>query len=944
MFTLGPLAFASPWILAALVGLPVIWWLLRVMPPAPQRIRFPAIRFLLDLQKHEETPAHTPWWLLLLRLLISALIILALADPILNPTTELEESDVVVLVIDDNWAAAPNWPRRRIAMNNLLDQAERENKPIAILTTAPSVDSQNQDPAFTLLSPSDARGAVKVLQPKPFIADRRAALGQIDALEEGLQEQGFSARIIWLSDGIDYGAASEFGDRLAALGELFILSDPPERQAWALTPPENTATGLTARVVRPTSPDIAQGKVRVLGNNNRLLGYADFEFGTGEQETFVDIELPLELRNQAQRLEIEGRASAGAVALLDERWKRRLIGLVVAGNVEKAQPLLSDVYYLEKAISPFAEVRQGSIQELLDQNVSVLLLADVGQIVGEQKASVDAWVGRGGLLVRFAGPRMASQSDDLVPVNLRQGGRALGGALSWSVPQGLSPFDETSPFFGLAIPDDVLVRRQVLAQPGIDLSQRTWARLSDGTPLVTAAARGKGNIVLFHVTAGPEWSTLPISGLYVEMLKRITALAAGLSPTLTSGDAGTTRSAVSLANLRPLRSLDGFGILSTPPPTAAPIMSADLETIVVEPRHPPGLYGNDQITFALNSISEEFTLTAIANWPDDAVLGEFVATPARSLKPALLAAALLLILIDGLCAAALAGRLMPPSLRADRRRLRHASAMIIATITLMTWLTAQAIAQESDDAFALQATLKTPLAYVVTGVKDVDAMSQAGLAGLSRVLSERTAMEPAAPMGVDIERDELAFFPFLYWPVVEGQPAPSARALAKVDAFMKNGGTILFDTQDHQSTIPGLPGSQMGNASLQRLLASLDIPPLEPVPQDHVLTKAFYLLQAFPGRWTGGRVWVEARSMGPGDDGTGGSNDGVSAIIIGSNDYAAAWAEDSFGRPLAAVVPGGRRQRELAFRFGVNLVMYTLTGNYKADQVHIPALLERLGQ
>jgi len=259
-------------------------------------------------------------------------------------------------------------------------------------------------------------------------------------------------------------------------------------------------------------------------------------------------------------------------------------------------------------------------------------------------------------------------------------------------------------------------------------------------------------------------------------------------------------------------------------------------------------------------------------------------------------------------------------------------------------LTAQAVAQESDDAFARQATLETPLAYVLTGIDGVDAMSQAGLAGLSRVLSERTAMEPAAPMSVNIEQDELAFFPLLYWPVVEGQAALSAQGLAKVDAFMKNGGTILFDTQDHQSTIPGLKGSQMGNASLQRLLASLDLPPLEPVPEDHVLTKAFYLLQAFPGRWAGGRVWVEAGTSGSEDDDAGGGNDGVSAIIIGSNDYAAAWAEDNSGRPLAAVVPGGRRQRELAFRFGVNLVMYTLTGNYKADQVHIPALLERLGQ
>ena len=67
-------------------------------------------------------------------------------------------------------------------------------------------------------------------------------------------------------------------------------------------------------------------------------------------------------------------------------------------------------------------------------------------------------------------------------------------------------------------------------------------------------------------------------------------------------------------------------------------------------------------------------------------------------------------------------------------------------------------------------------------------------------------------------------------------------------------------------------------------------------------------------------------------------------MIVGGNDWAAAWAVDDSNRPLYSVEPGGERQREIAYRFGINLVMYTLTGNYKADQVHAPALIERLGQ
>ena len=874
--------------------------------------------------------------------MIAALAILALADPILNPSEQFGENDVLVLAVDDGWAAATNWQRRQDTLNGFLDQVERDDKPVVFITSAPTTLLLNADPEFTLLSASDAKGFVQALEPKPWIPDRDNALAQVEAVAAGLAAAGLSADVVWLSDGMDYGNAAAFASALEDIGPATVMTDSAEQSAWALAPPQGTADGFEARVMRSDATVRASGKLRVLGPSERLLGYADFEFAVGDLETTTQIQMPLELRNEARRIDIENRKSAGTVALLDERWRRRLIGLVTAGNVENAQPLLSDVYYLERAISPFAEIRKGSITELLEQGVSILMLADVGQIVGADRTAVEDWVDRGGLLVRFAGPRMAGQSDDFVPVPLRQGGRALGGALSWEEPQRLNPFEESSPFFGLTIPDDVTIIRQVLAQPGIDLPLRTWARLKDGTPLVTSAPREKGRIVLFHVTASPEWSSLPISGLYVEMLQKVVALSVGVTPSA-GEQVGASSTAVSY---RPLSMLNGFGVLTDPPATALPIPAQSLADVRPEPSHPPGLYGSDQSTFALNPIAEGFEFQRLGDLPGGLTMGEFAEQAAQSLKPLLLSMALLLILIDAIAALALAGRLMPGrhrTLSATGSAAQTAGALVLAILVLFGTGTAPRAQENPADDFALRATLETPIAYVLTGSPAIDDMSYHGLLGLSRVLRERTAMEPADPMGVDIEREELAFFPLLYWPVVESAADLSPAALAKVDAFMKNGGTILFDTQDHQSSIPGVPGTQSGNARLQKLLEELDIPPLEPVPDDHVLTKAFYLLQDFPGRWSGGRVWVEARRSS--DDGSARSgNDGVSAIIIGSNDYAAAWAEDEYGQPLAAVVPGGRRQRELAMRFGVNLVMYTLTGNYKADQVHVPALLERLGQ
>ncbi|MFZ0569475.1 MAG: DUF4159 domain-containing protein, partial [Rhodomicrobium sp.] len=111
----------------------------------------------------------------------------------------------------------------------------------------------------------------------------------------------------------------------------------------------------------------------------------------------------------------------------------------------------------------------------------------------------------------------------------------------------------------------------------------------------------------------------------------------------------------------------------------------------------------------------------------------------------------------------------------------------------------------------------------------------------------------------------------------------------------------------------------------------------------HVLTKAFYLLQSFPGRWDNGDPWVQAQADPADAAKRGVKTDGVSSIIVTSNDLAAAWALDDDDRPMFAAVPGGEDQREMSYRTGINIVMYALTGNYKADQVHVPAILERLG-
>jgi len=927
MMGLLPLSFAAPWILVALLGLPVIWWLLRVTPPAPTRLHFPAVRLILGVETPEESPAHTPWWMLLLRLLIAALLILGLAGPFWNAARQTEGSGPLVLVIDNTWASAASWDMRARTIRELIDDAERSSRPVALLSTAPTLAREQ----VSLLRAAEAREFAATLAPTPYLAGDDALLARAEDLAALIE--GEAAEIIWLSDGLETTNRTILANRLTGLGTLRVLIEKGSPAQIAMLPPIPERNGFLITLRRALAGDSGEpqaGYVRAVGGAGRTLARVPFTFDAGASETQALVELPLELRNETTRLEIEGSQSAGQTVLIDEGARRRAVGLVSGGNAYDDQPLLSEDFYLRRALEPYAELREGTIAELITGGVTALILTDVGRVSGDDYQLVHDWLESGGLLIRFAGPRLAAQADDLLPVILRIGDRSLGGSLAWDVPQGLMPFDEEGPFSGIDVSEEVQVSRQVLAEPELALAEKTWARLSDGTPLVTGARREQGWTVLFHVTANQDWSTLPASGLYVEMLRRLMRLSTGLTDAAAAGEGRSL--------LAPLTVMDGYGRMQPPPATAESVTASGLRSILPSPRHPPGLYGAEDAAHALNPVPQGTLIEAATVWPDNVEVRAFRENGGTNLKPALLVAALMLFIADLALSLVFAGHLPV------RRWLGQAAVPAIALALAITALPQNTQAQDGElspeDRWAVEAATDLHLAYVLTGDRESDDMARAGLEGLTRTLFARTTVEPVAPMAVDLETSELAFFPLLYWRVSPNQPPLSPEAMERLSSYMRNGGTVLIDTADADAVGP-MGGPRDGTRALRRLIADLDVPPLAPVPEGHVLTRAFYLISTFPGRFAGGELWVEA----PVGDGLGSMDrDGVSPIIIGSNDFAAAWATDEGGRPLASVTPGGAEQRETANRFGVNLVMYTLTGNYKADQVHVPALLERLGQ
>ena len=922
MFTIGPIGFTAPWLLLGLIALPILWILLRAVPPAPIRRRFPGVALLLGLTDDETQADKTPWWLMLLRMLAVAAVIIGFAGPILNPKDDNMGSGPLLIVADGTWADARNWATRQDRISGLLEEASRAGRTVsvAVLTDLPAGEMQ-------FLSADVWQSRLAGLRPQAWEPTRESMGEWADAFGAG----GFET--YWLSDGLAREGREVVLEALEAKGPVTVLQDA--RAVIGLRPVTIKDGALQITAVRSDTASDTTLAIAAIGLDpagvERELARAEAPFEAGEEQGEVALSLPPELRNRISRFAVQGVHSAGAVTLADDGLRRREVALIAPHDAREGLQLLSPLHYLNQALEPTADLIKGGLEDVLPANPDVIVLADVAKLTESQKTGLIKWVESGGLLVRFAGARMAASDisrateDALMPVRLRAGGRTVGGAMSWGEPKALQPFPDNSPFFGLDIPADVTVTSQVVAQPDPKLAERVIASLADGTPLVTRKTMGEGQVVLFHVTANAQWSSLPLSGLFVQMLERL-AISSRQGALSEEDLAGTTWA--------PVRVLDAFGQLGDAGAMAG-IKGEDLALGVVSKEMPPGVYESDDQRVAVNAITAE-TVLETATWPARIAIEGLIVARETLLKGAFLAAALGMLMLDILASLWLSGRLTGP-------RSTGIAAVIAAGMVMM----GDGAQAQSDD-FAINATAEVVLAHVITGDKRVDEVAEAGLMGLSDVLFRRTTIEPANPIAIDLERDELAFFPFLYWPVVASQPLPSPEAYAKLNRYLRGGGMILFDTRDGDVAGFGTGITPEGR-KLQQLALGLDIPPLEPIPEDHVLTRSFYLLQDFPGRHVGRAVWVEAAPVDA-ERAEGmpfrNLNDGVTPVVIGGNDWAAAWAVDSTGNYMFQVGRGytGERQREIAYRFGVNLMMHVLTGNYKSDQVHVPALLDRLGQ
>ncbi|WP_019222341.1 DUF4159 domain-containing protein [Bartonella rattaustraliani] len=927
------MSFASPLLLLGLLSLPIIWWLLRITPPSARKELFPPLRFLPKQTNQQETAKHTPWWLLFLRLAIAALIIIALARPTWNQKPIiLSGTGPLALIIDNGWASTKEWKKRILIAETLLAQAEKHQKDVYFLATAENDLSH--------IGPSPAKvikQQLMHLQPRPLPVNRIEALKKLIDIAPNT-----SLDIAYLSDGLQ---TSEDDQTFALIKQLkpktFIWYSSDISNLTGITAIENDNGNMAARIIRSTTQGTTPTTVSLYDLNNQLLGQFTTNFPEGKATTLVPFNVLLELRNDIAWIKINNQEHAAATFLIDSHNRINRVALLSSNINEMAQPLLSPFYYIIKALQNHTQLITADgkelstdIDHLLQQNPSVFIMGDIVNMSEEAEKKLSAFVNQGGTLIRFAGEKLstAEQYDSLLPVRLRPGKRLLGSLMSWTKPQKLAPFTKNSLFFGLPFPEDVTVSRQILAEPNPDLFEKTWLSLSDGTPLMTAARRGKGTLILIHIAPDPTWSNLPLSGFFAQMLQKLVTLSA-------YQNVGPTHIKKETTIQKPWRTITTDGQLQTPPSSVVPLVLDSQNPPLPSYRTPPGLYGVKNHFYALNLLNDSSRLLKQASplFLNQSPLS--YDTKEKHLTGPLLGLALLLFAFDSFLTLWMGGAFF-------FNRRSHLLLFLPLTINFIVSFShdTKAYAQntENHDEAMVQAAGATHLAYVITHNHEIDKTSKNGLEALSQFIAQRTMLSPGPVIALDLDKDELSFYPLIYWPVDANSPMPTQKSLEKINHFIKHGGTILFDTRDQINTNLDLEGTATpATQKLRDIIKGLNIPTIEPASTDHVIARSFYIMPDFPGLYRGSPLWIESSSINKKNNSSFASGDNVSSLLITANNFAGAWALDERGMWKYPLIPNDPMQRLWAFRAGLNIVMYVLTGNYKADQIHVPELLER---
>ena len=892
------IGFSNFYALFGLLLTPIIWFIVKSFPPIPKSYNFSSF-FLLDKIDYEAPKNEkTSLWLVIFRMFLFILIVLLFSKPFLKSHSSVsnEKYEKYVIVADIGWSMAKDWNKFKELVLKIGQEAEKNKKRILFFHS-----NLNTYKDLKIFKTNYAlNNYLENLSPLPLQFEK----GSLDKL---IQDKSIfkNSKIFIVSSKFDFNNFSDYYKK-------FSLIKNNSNNYYYINPLETILiikslkvykSKITCEVSRLGKNSFKQEFfLNIETINNEVVYRETHSIKENENNKIINLSFPNEIFNQIKSLKIVGQNHAGAKYYFDDFSKKKNIAILSDNESFQESPLLSPIYYLKKSLDSEHNIKIQKIDNIINQNYSTIIIAETEKIPNAFNKKLNDWLLEGGTLIRFSGNRLVEKKSNFLPFQHTYSRvRNIEGQLTINKKLFIADFEKDSIFQGLSIPKDITVNKQLIFDT-FPKQVKVLAKLNDNTPLVSMIKYGNGEIILFHIGANNDWSNLPISSLFPDMINRVLLFSKNYNSS-------------NFKNLNLNKEIDGFGNLGSPKKIITIDSLNKLRTVKPTFNKPPGQYENNQISIALN-LATNINQYQTEN-TNNSSLSNYSFKKTRDLSSTILKIILTMFILDILITIMIKNNVNFFKIFVKRKNLL---VFILFFFTLIKL-----------DSLSASETL---LAYIKVEDTQINNISKSGLEKIRNLLITRTSINPKGVIGVDVNNDYIYSYPFIYWPLTKNLLSIKKPEIIKIKNYLDNGGIFFFDIIGFSRKNLNLKDKKF--KKIRNFLNEIGANELSIIPKGHTLTKSFYLLDKFPGKWDNRILFIENSNLQ--------YKDGVSSIILGFNDWAKAWAVDNNNLPLFPVVPGGERQRELSYRFGINIAMYALTGNYKSDQIHSKSILKRLSK
>ncbi len=900
MLNIGNIVFQNPYFLILLLTFPFFWKYLRSSPLPPSLVKFPAIILVSNHKSIDNTPEKNSFFILLLRILIFIILVLVLSKPKFGKINHSKFEQLVI--IDNSWTSSANWNDRKSKIKELLKSYKFSNFNFTIMST--TQHSKNDILNVTTNNYEEAKEFLHKLKPFPWEPNYELVKKNLKNKEKNFDS------VFWFTESIINIEKKKLYEFLKQ-DNLFIVSSLNENLPPILK--LNTQSNETYEFeITHLDEGISNGFIDAYDKNRRLL----FRFKYNEKfekdgeffKTNVNLVLPVYLKNKVDFFQVNSIRTPSTVVYLNKWEKNKLVGLSTLNSNKNIQELDKGNYYVKKALEKNYKIVEDNLENLLAQNLKIIYIDDSYLIEKSLEKKLLTWLKNGGTLIKLSGKKLIRELNlgnenffDFTFSLLKESSN-LGKNLSLKNFLKIREFDNRSPFFGLVIPNEIKIKKYIQSNVKKSENIETLANLENGASLISAMNFGKGKMILFHVPCNLDWSNLCFSYLFVDLNERIINSIKGFKEE-------------NERILKPYLSINGFGELEKPYPESLNIIKNLVQKQVkVKYDKPPGLYKDSNGIYALNlSDSLDYNFKKF-EFEEKIFSINTLNHKGSDLQNILISIVFILFILENL--------FIMISKQAINFNIKKNFKFLFVFLLIPTNL----IATEKS-IFSLVSSNK--IGYVITKNKNINEINENGLISLSNFITQKTAAIMELPEPIDFYTDELYYYPLIYWSIIDENTNLDENEIKKINNYTKNGGLLIIDCKTQLNNI--LPDDCL---KIFRNIFPLNFfSKFKVLNNSHAISKSFYLLNSFPGR-RNNKVFVTSNESQKSDKGA--------SIVLSNNHWTDSWALNKDKDFLFPLLDNIENQRTLSFRFGLNLLIHSLTGNYKTDQVHVPEILKRI--